>query len=331
MIHQNIKTFNSGLKCGNLPFLIPEIMSVNYKELLDQLYYETKDFAKYGKVANYIPALERISGDYFALSLITDKGVLYSSGDHSIPFSIQSISKVFSFTMVFRKIGTEIWDRIGREPSGTAFNSLIQLEHEKGIPRNPFINAGAIVVADMMLSVCNDPKSRLLSFIQSLAGDETIHYNPEVVASEKATGHRNYALAHFMKSFGNIHHTVEDVLDVYFHQCAIAMTTDQLARSFLFLANEGKNPINGEEILNPSRTKRLQALMLTSGLYDESGDFAFRVGMPAKSGVGGGIVGVIPRQLSLAVWSPALNERGNSIAGIEAMERFTTYTANSIF
>lgn len=306
-------------------------MSVNYKKLLDQLYSETKDFARLGKVADYIPALERISGDHFALSLITEKGLLYSSGDHTIPFSIQSISKVFSFAMVYRKIGTEIWNRIGREPSGTAFNSLIQLEHEGGIPRNPFINAGAIVVADLMLSFCNDPKTSLLNFVQSLAGDESIAYNPEVVISERETGHRNYALAHFMKSFGNIHHTVEDVLDLYFHQCAIEMTTDQLARAFLFLAKEGKNPLNGEEILNPSRTKRLQALMLTSGLYDESGDFAFRVGMPAKSGVGGGIVSVIPRQLSLAIWSPALNERGNSIAAIEAMERFTTYTTNSIF
>ncbi len=203
--------------------------------------------------------------------------------------------------MVYRKIGTAIWDRIGREPSGTAFNSLIQLEHERGIPRNPFINAGAIVVADMMLSVCNDPKTSLLNFVQSLTGDKPIGYNPEVVASEKATGHRNYALAHFMKGFGNIYHSVEDVLDLYFHQGAIEMTTDQLARAFLFLAREGKNPLNGEEILNPSRTKRLQALMLTSGLYDESGDFAFRFGMPAKSDVGGGIVGVIPRQLCLAV------------------------------
>ena len=303
----------------------------DYQKLLKRLESETKSFSKLGKPADYIPALAKVSPELFAISLITRDGNAFATGNHTIPFSIQSISKVFTFTMVYRKIGTAIWDRIGREPSGTAFNSLIQLEHEKGIPRNPFINAGAIVVADMMLEHCQNPKDQLLEFVRSLAGDESIDYNQEVATSEKATGHRNYALAHFMKSFGNIHHPVEDVLDVYFNQCAIEMTTDQLSKAFLFLANEGINPFTSEEILNPSRTKRLQALMLTSGLYDESGDFAFRVGMPAKSGVGGGIVGVIPRQLSLAVWSPALNNRGNSIAGIEAMERFTTYTANSVF
>ncbi|MCK9453355.1 MAG: glutaminase A, partial [Bacteroidales bacterium] len=192
-------------------------------------------------------------------------------------------------------------------------------------------NAGAIVVADILVSLIKNPKQKLLEFVRSLADDDNIFYDKGVAASEKETGHRNYALAHFMKSFGTITNSVEEVLDLYFHQCSLAMSTDQLARAFLFLANEGTNPFTKEEIINPSRAKRLKALMLTTGMYNESGDFAFRVGIPAKSGVGGGIVAIIPNQLSIAVWSPPLNTAGNSVAGVEALERFTTYSEKSIF
>lgn len=303
----------------------------DYQQLIERIYHETKDFAQQGKVASYIPALARVPKDAFGISVVTPDGKCYCTGDAQQPFSIQSISKLFSFTRAYSKLGVEIWDRIGKEPSGTAFNSLIQLEHEHGIPRNPFINAGAIVVADIILSIFKHPKEDLLNFVRELADDDSIRFDEEVALSEKETGHRNKALAHFMKSFGNIHNPVDEVLDFYFYQCAIAMSTQQLAKSFLFLANEGTNSYSGHEILNPSRAKRLKALMLTTGLYNESGDFAFRVGMPAKSGVGGGIVAVIPNVLSIATWSPALNPMGNSIAGIEAMERFTTYTGKSIF
>lgn len=303
----------------------------DYQQLIERIHRETKDFAAEGKVASYIPALSRVQKDAFGISVVTLDGQCYCTGESHQPFSIQSISKLFSFTLAYSKLGTKLWDRIGKEPSGTAFNSLIQLEHEHGIPRNPFINAGAIVVADIILSNFSQPKTDLLNFVRELADDGSIQFDEEVAQSEKETGHRNKALAHFMKSFGNIHNPVDDVLDFYFHQCAITMSTQQLAKSFLFLANEGSNSYNGREILNPSRAKRLKALMLTTGLYNESGDFAFRVGMPAKSGVGGGIAAVIPNLLSIASWSPALNSMGNSIAGIEAMERFTTYTGKSIF
>lgn len=303
----------------------------DYQQLIERIYLETKDFASEGKVASYIPALARVPKQAFGISVVTLDKKCYCTGHAQQPFSIQSISKLFSFTMAYSKLGTGIWDRIGKEPSGTAFNSLIQLEHEQGIPRNPFINAGAIVVADIILSNFSQPKEDLLSFVRELADDESIGFDEEVALSEKETGHRNKALAHFMKSFGNIHNPVDEVLDFYFYQCAFAMSTQQLAKSFLFLANEGTNSYSGHEILNPSRAKRLKALMLTTGLYNESGDFAFRVGMPAKSGVGGGIAAVIPNLLSIATWSPALNSMGNSVAGIEAMERFTTYTGKSIF
>ena len=304
---------------------------MDYQQLIERLYLETKDLAASGKVASYIPALADVPANRFAISVKTCKNELFNIGDHRIPFSIQSISKVFTFILAFKNIGSEIWNRIGREPSGSAFNSLIQLEIEQGVPRNPLINAGAIVVADILVSLIKNPKQKLLEFVRSLADDDNIFYDKGVAASEKETGHRNYALAHFMKSFGTITNSVEEVLDLYFHQCSLAMNTDQLARAFLFLANEGTNPFTKEEILNPSRAKRLKALMLTTGMYNESGDFAFRVGIPAKSGVGGGIVAIIPNQLSIAVWSPPLNTAGNSVAGIEALERFTTYSEKSIF
>ncbi len=304
---------------------------MNLQEIVERIYSESRPFASGGKVATYIPALARIDTNKFGISLKTITGETYTIGDHRERFSIQSISKVLGFTLAYSHLGVNIWKRMGREPSGTAFNSLIQLEHEKGIPRNPFINAGAIVVADILCTLFDTPKEELLSFTKTLAGKADITYNAEVAASEKSTGHRNYALAHFMKSFGNIHNEVDEVLDLYFHQCAIEMCTDTLANSFLFLANGGINPHNSQAILNPSQTKRLNALMITTGLYDESGDFAFRVGMSGKSGVGGGIVAVIPNKLSIACWSPALNDYGNSIAGIEAMERFTTYSGMSVF
>ncbi|PKP54283.1 MAG: glutaminase [Bacteroidetes bacterium HGW-Bacteroidetes-1] len=304
---------------------------MEYQQLIERIFLETKSFAGKGKVASYIPALERISPDKYGISLINLQQDLFGVGDTAIPFSIQSISKVFTFTIAYSQLGAEIWKRIGREPSGTAFNSLVQLEYEHGIPRNPFINAGSIVVADILISLFPDPKQKLLEFVRTLAGDQNIYFNEDIALSEKETGHRNYALAHFMKSFGNIHNPVEKVLDFYFHQCSLELCTNALAKSFLFLANEGINPQNEEQIITSSQAKRLKALMLTSGLYNESGDFAFKVGMPAKSGVGGGIVAVIPNLLSIVTWSPPLNSMGNSVVGIEALERFTTYTGKSIF
>ncbi len=304
---------------------------MDFKKILQQIYTETKSFAAKGKVADYIPSLSCVDPLKYGITLQTVTKEAYGIGDHREPFSIQSISKVFSFAQAYGQLGVDIWQRLGREPSGTAFNSLIQLEHEKGFPRNPFINAGAIVIADILVSIYKSPKDELLRYVRTLAGNDTIDYNTEVADSEHKTGHRNFALAYFMKSFGNIRNEVEDVLDLYFHQCSIEMCTDTLASSFLCFANQGVNPHNGQTVLNASQTKRLNALMLTTGLYNESGDFAFRVGMPGKSGVGGGVVAVIPGHLSMACWSPALNEYGNSIASVEAMERFTTYTNLSVF
>jgi glutaminase len=304
---------------------------MDYQGILNTIYNEVKPLTAEGKVPDYIPALAKISREHLAISVHTIGEEVFGVGDVNIPFSIQSISKVFSFTLAYEAIGEDIWKRLGREPSGTAFNSLVQIEYEHGIPRNPFINAGALVVADIILSNYRYPWRQYLDFIRKISNDDTINYNEQVALSEKETGHRNAALAHLMYSFGNIKNPVEEVLDFYFMQCAIEMCAESLSRSFLFLANHGIVPYSGEKLLTLSQAKRLNALMLMAGLYNESGDFAYKVGLPGKSGVGGGIAAVFPKHLSICVWSPAINQFGNSVAGIEALKRFTSYTQMSVF
>lgn len=304
---------------------------MSYKEVIGKLYAEFQPKRGEGKVADYIPALAEMDPRHYGIALTTLDGEKCMAGDAEKPFSIQSISKVFTFSMVLRHLGDNIWESVGREPSGNPFNSLVQLEYEHGIPRNPFINAGALVVTDRLISLYERPKEALLDFIRSLCGNNDIYIDQNVARSEREHADRNMALAHFMKSFGNIHNDVDTLIDVYCSQCAIAMSCLDLAKSFMFLANRGVNPQSGERLLTVSQAKRLGAVMLTCGFYDESGDFAFRAGLPGKSGVGGGIVAYIPANLSIAVWSPGLNRHGNSMLGVETLERFTTDIGNSIF
>ncbi len=304
---------------------------MDYSSVIDRIYNEVLPYRGRGKVADYIPALAEVDPDRFGIALETIDGEIITRGDSGIPFSIQSISKVFTFAMAVGHLGEKIWESVGREPSGNPFNSLVQLEYEKGIPRNPFINAGALVVTDRLLDIYPDPKNAILGFVRELCGNDGIDYDRYVAMSELLHTDRNKALAYFMKSFGNIHNNVDQLIDVYCHQCSIAMSCVDLARSFMFLANKGINPVNGQRILTMSQAKRLGAILATCGFYDESGDFAFRVGLPGKSGVGGGIVAYLPEKLSIAVWSPELDTYGNSTMGIEALERFTTDISSSIF
>lgn len=267
------------------------------------------------------------------MAVATNDGQLLCVGDAEEAFSIQSISKVFTLSLALGQIGEDVWKRVGREPSGNAFNSIVQLEHEKGIPRNPFINAGAIVISDMLLAG-HQPRETIgaiLQFVRSLVGDDTIGIDASVAASETATGFRNSALASYMRSFGNIRHAPEMVLGVYFHHCAIAMNCRQLALSGRYLANAGRNPATGFSVLSAERARRVNALMLTCGHYDGSGDFAFRVGIPGKSGVGGGILGVVPKVGSIAVWSPGLDSYGNSKLGTAALEKLSRIMGWSVF
>jgi glutaminase len=256
-----------------------------------------------------------------------------SYGDARELFSIQSISKVFTLTLALEQIGARLWERVGREPSGNAFNSIVQLERERGIPRNPLINAGALVVCDVLMAQRDAPKTAafILEFIRSAADDPSIDFDIEVAQSEYATGFRNRSLANFMKSFGNIQHTVEELLHVYYHQCAIAMNCAQLARAGLFLAANGADPLTGATVTSGRRARRINSIMLMCGHYDGSGDFAFRVGAPGKSGVGGGILAIIPDRAAIAVWSPALTQAGNSHAGTAALEQIVRAAKWSIF
>jgi glutaminase len=286
-----------------------------------------------GAVADYIPALARVSPQRFGISVVLANGEVLSAGDAEHPFSIQSVSKVFMLTKALRQHGDELWKRVGREPSGSAFNSIVQLENEGGIPRNPFINAGAIVVSDIVLDE-KEPREAIgdvLRFVRMLASDESIEIDNEVANSEAATGFRNVALANYMKSFGNMDPYVEGALKLYFHQCALALSCRQLAMAGRYLMFDGRHPGSDAQIVEPLLARRINALMLMCGHYDGSGEFAFRVGIPGKSGVGGGILAVVPGKASIAVWSPGLNKRGNSLLGSRALERLAERTGWSVF
>ena len=307
---------------------------MDYQSILNEIAQEVHPLLEEGKVADYIPALAGVDKNQFAMTLTLFDGTQYSVGKSNELFSMQSISKVFSFTLALKFYGKALYKRIGVEPSGNPFNSLVQLEYEEGKPRNPFINAGAINVSDALINHYEDSKTayaEVLSFIRAIADDETIKENCEVAQSEMKNGYRNLALANLMKSFNNLDNDVIDVVDTYFKQCSIQITTSSLSRAILYLANDGIDPINQHKYITPSQSKRINAVMLTCGHYDASGDFAFNVGLPGKSGVGGGIVAVVPEKMGICVWSPGLNAQGNSLAGTKALELFTDKTGLSIF
>ncbi|GGD87891.1 glutaminase [Planktosalinus lacus] len=304
---------------------------MNYSKIIHQIEHELQDFPNNGKVASYIPELSKVDPEMFGLHLYCIDGNHHSFGDSTERFSIQSISKVFSLTLAMQLLGDDLWKRMDVEPSGNAYNSLFQLERENGIPRNPFINSGALVISDILVSEYDNPKDEILKFVRKISGKHTINFNEKVAQSEKQHGHRNAALANLMKSFGNIKNDINAILDVYFYQCSLAMSCEELASAFMLFANEGKILETNEQVILPIKVQRINALMQTCGFYDEAGEFAFRVGLPGKSGVGGGIVTVHPEKYSAAVWSPKLNQKGNSLLGMETLERLTTKTGLSIF
>ena len=301
--------------------------------LVDGIHTEIVAQSERGKVADYIPELAAVDARNFGIAVTTVDGREFVAGEADTAFSIQSVSKVFTLTMALGMFGDRLWNRVGREPSGTPFNSIVQLEREAGKPRNPFINAGAIAVADVLLGG-HQPKEaigEIVQFVRFLAGDDSIVIDQRVARSETETGFRNFALAQFMRSFGKLDHPAEHVLGVYFHHCALAMTCRQLSHAGLFLAAGGRNPATGRTVVSSDRARRINALMLMCGHYDGSGDFAYRVGLPGKSGVGGGILVVAPGKASVAVWSPGLNENGNSLLGSLALEMLAQRTGWSIF
>ncbi|HJV50838.1 MAG TPA: glutaminase [Noviherbaspirillum sp.] len=306
-------------------------MSPDYPHILAAIQEEVRPLLRQGKVPTYIPELSKVPPDHFGMAIYCLDGRTFSVGDAHVKFSLQSITKLFAFALAFSREGDRVWRRVGREPSGNPFNSLVQLEYERGIPRNPFINAGALVVTDMLASHFAPADAAVLQFARMLADEPAIDFDQAVAESERRTANRNSAIAYFMKDFGNLHNPVEAVIDAYCRQCAITMTCTELAKAGSFLAQHGTIPWNGTQILDASSAKRLNALMLTCGTYDAAGDFAYRVGLPAKSGVGGGILALVPGEAAVAVWAPGLDATGNSLAGTYALERLTTLTTHSIF
>ncbi len=304
---------------------------MDYQGILDQIGEDIRGELEKGTVANYIPELARVSPRHFGMALCTLDGETFVTGEASKRFSIQSISKLFTLTLAQQLEGEGLWKRVGREPSGNPFNSLVQLEREQGIPRNPFINAGALIVTDVILSHLQDAKATVLDFVRNLAQAPDVEFDMTVAVSERRTGYRNAAMANFLKSFGNLHNTPEAVVDAYFHHCSLSMNCIELARSCLFLANAGNTLAPVASVVSASQAKFINSIMLTCGAYDAAGDFAYRVGLPCKSGVGGGIVCTMPHHFSVCVWSPGLGPSGNSHAGKLALELFTSRTGISIF
>jgi len=306
-------------------------MDSKYKEIVENAYLQTNLLKDTGKVASYIPELANVDASKFGVHITTLNGGNFGIGNNLEKFSIQSIAKVLSLTLAYKIYGEKIWARIDVEPSGTKFDSLLLLESYNGIPRNPFINSGAIVICDILIAHLSNAREEFLNFVRDLSGLPDLNYSDKIADSEKAHGYRNTALCNFIKSFGNIDNEPAEVLDFYFDMCSLELNCQQLSHTFAFLANGGRKIVDGKKIISKSKCKRINALMLTCGFYDESGEFAFKVGLPGKSGVGGGIVALYPGNYAIAVWSPRLNPRGNSFKGMKLLEDVTTHSELSIF
>ena len=318
-------------KLARFIFEANKFISMNYQDVFVQVIEKLDGFKDLGKPASYIPELQNVNSNNFGVHLTTIEDQNFCFGNSDDKFSIQSISKVLSLVMAYKIENEDLWKRVGVEPSGTPFNSLVQLEHDKGIPRNPFINAGALVISDILVGHLKDPKRELLQFVRRLSGNPKLEFCSRIAESEKSMGYRNAALINLMKDFGNIHNDIDEVLDFYFNLCSIEMTCKELSKTFLFLASNGEDPITKEKYLSTSKSKRINAVMQLCGFYDEAGEFSFKVGLPGKSGVGGGIVAIHPNKYSIAVWSPKLNAKGNSSKGMKFLELFTSETESSIF
>ncbi|GAA4277290.1 glutaminase [Aquimarina mytili] len=304
---------------------------MDYQQILNQIEDELYTQKSTGKIASYIPELAKIDPHKLGMHLYCINSGHYHFGCNDERFSIQSISKVFALTLAMSLLGDDLFKRVDVEPSGNPFNSLVQLEYEQGIPRNPFINAGALVISDILISQLDNPKKDFLNFIHQITDEPSITINTDVFKSEKEYSYRNAAVLNLMKAFGNIENDIDTVLDFYIYQCSIEMSCKELSKAFMIYANQGKKLIDNTQIISLQKTKRINAIMQTCGFYDEAGEFSFRVGLPGKSGVGGGIVAIHPHQYAVTIWSPKLNPKGNSELGMYALERLTTLTGLSIF
>ncbi len=302
--------------------------------VLEDLVRSHRPRTEAGSVPANIPHLQSPPFDRFGIAVATTSGEVFSSGDADLPFSIQSISKVFTLAMALSADDSgSLWSRVLREPSGTSFNSLVQLEVEHGIPRNPFINSGALVVTDHLMERSPDAAAQVLRFLTDQVGHQNGRQGPFIdeaaARSELSSSSRNLALAHFLKEFGNLRQPAQAVVENYVRQCSIMMTCVEVAKAGLFLAQDGRGAQGA--VVSRSEAKRIGSIMLTCGMYDAAGEFAYRVGLPGKSGVGGGILAIVPGECAICVWSPRLDSKGNSLAGSAALADLSDRTGWSIF
>lgn len=306
---------------------------MDYQALVDEVLSDVSAYKGQGKVASYIPALAQADPNKLGLAIVLEDGSSFAAGDADEAFSIQSISYVFALCLALHHVKAALWNHVGREPAGNPVNSVLQLELEKGRPRNPLTSVGALILCDQLIGSEGPDVAvgELVGFLRDRCGDDKVDIDETIVMSESRAGAFNRSMAHFISAFGNLTHPVEDVLSVYYRICSVAMNCRQLAKAALFLAFDGVDPRTGDAVTIASRSRRINALMLTSGHYDNSGDFAFRVGLPGKSAVSGAILAVIPGHGAACVWSPGLNSAGTSLAGTEALERLAERTGWSVF
>lgn len=303
---------------------------VDLQEIADRVQADIKGEIGAGRVADYIPDLANVDPHQAGIAIAPVDGPVITSGDANTKFSMQSISKIFTLALVLHHDNEQIWTRVHREPSGMPFNSLIELELENGIPRNPFINPGAIAVTDQLLTNTGDAFATLRGFLRAETGDPDLHVDGVTADSESRAGHRNRAAAHLMADFGNMNNPVDEPLQHYFQQCSMTISCTELANAGLLLARHGKRA-DGSQFLSVADARRIMSIMLTCGTYDEAGEFAYEIGLPCKSGVGGGILAIVPGVCSVAVWGPGLDPKGNSVSGKAALNAFVKHSGYTVF
>lgn len=284
-----------------------------------------------GAVADYIPGLREVPPRQYGVAIACQDGTLYQAGEAGQRFSIQSISKLFTLALALRLAGEKVWARVGRNPCMRKFNSVSEVEANLGIPSNPFINAGALAITDLVVSHSSAPRRFLQDLLRRLIDTDDIFSDPRIARGEAEVGHRNAALGYLLKDYGNLDNRVEDVLSVYYTHCAIAMSCLELAQSALFLAGDGVSPITGQRIVSPDQTREINAVLATCGMYNGAGEFAFKVGLPAKSGVGGGILAIVPQRMTICAWSPELDPHGNSVVGQRILQHLVKQIRASVY
>lgn len=304
------------------------------KSLLETIIDNNRDYTKHGKVATYIPELSKADSNALGICVVTLDGEEHYAGDFETKFTMQSISKVITLMLALLDNGRErVFSKVDMEPTADTFNSIISLEtRNPHKPLNPMINSGAIVTVSMIAGESPEHMfNRILKFTRKITGNPTIDFNEEIYQSEKATGHRNRSLAYFMKSTGVMDQDAEEVLDVYFKQCSMEVTCKDIARIGAMLANDGTLPWSGEKVIPRGIAKIVKTIMVTCGMYDASGEFAVKVGVPGKSGVGGGILAAVPGSMGIGVVGPALDDKGNSIGGLRVLQELSREMDLSIF